>query len=607
MADESLAVASRAEIISCFKETHQKPRTSNPAPCHVAPTTESSSISENFTDSGYSSPDDPVIFDSRERLQESKPRPNGIPVKLGGRDLLRFKIAPDKSTRDRFSHVINQVEPLLLARLKKKTGERIGLIAFRSMILGTTAENAHEHIVVLCPSQLLDTVNEFFEKTKIIKELCEPSDQIPSISIIVEGREPRMMAQLLHSVMAMGPHPKSLDDIHMLGTQSLSGSSLVVKDTMGIAIIATCGGMIKVVDKTGKTILYGMTAGHVFNDANSQIAQGFANSSSPKSHDGWLTSGRVWKRDGLQEKGSDYDWALLAHEHIWHFGANRCRTRNSSGQPIEHVLTTEIGTFPPEVICQEVEMIAAPDSTKPGLLSCEPTRILLGAGDAFTQAYILTLDEGEVRSGDSGAWVVGSSSYDVFGHIVATDMFGDAYVVPLDQTFNDIQKSTGAISVQLASPQDFAAVVDDEALPGHVRRVDPYAALASWHEIWHPRGSNGIAQLPHHLNRSMTLPDSAYGSADSTPQVSLSAMPSCISDDLPSEFKATDDDTEDRLFGDYESGGILLWEEDNPAEEDESFGRSDKHSSKDGGPCARPPAKQRGLGHNENTGEEAHY
>ncbi|KAK1465930.1 hypothetical protein CMEL01_11922 [Colletotrichum melonis] len=565
MADESMAAANRAEIISCFKETHQKPWTSNPAPCHVAPITESSSVSENFTDSGYSSPDDPAIFDSRDRLQESKARPKGIPVKLGGRDLLRFKITPDKSTRDRFSHVINQIEPLLLARLKKKTGERIGLIAFRSMILGTAAENAHEHIVVLCPSQLLDTINEFFEKTKIIKELCEPSDQIPSISIIVEGREPRMMAQLLHSVMAMGPHPQSPDDIYMPGMQSLSGQCVVAKDTLGIAIIATCGGMIKVVDKTGKRMLYGMTAGHVFNDANSQITQDLANVWRPQYREEWLTPGRVWKRDGLQEKGPDCDWALLAPEHVWLFGANRYRTRDSSGQPIEHALTTEIGTFPPDTICQEVEMIDAPHSTKPGLLSSEPTRILLGAGDAFTQAYILTLDEGEVRSGDSGAWVVGSSSHDVFGHIVARDMFGDAYVVPLDQTFNDIRTSMDATSVQLASPQDFAAVAaavaGDESLPDHVRRVDPFTVLTSWHEIWHPRGSNGMAQLPNDPNRSTALPDSAYGSADSTPQVSLSAMPICISDNLPSDFKATDDATEECIFGSFEPGGIHLWEE----------------------------------------------
>lgn len=61
-----------------------------------------------------------------------------------------------------------------------------------------------------------------------------------------------------------------------------------------------------------------------------------------------------------------------------------------------------------------------------------------------------------VREGDSGAWVVGSAYHEVFGHIVAADMFGDAYVLPLEETFEAIRKSLGAASVQLASPQDFA-------------------------------------------------------------------------------------------------------------------------------------------------------
>ncbi|KXH41905.1 hypothetical protein CSIM01_02741 [Colletotrichum simmondsii] len=66
------------------------------------------------------------------------------------------------------------------------------------------------------------------------------------------------------------------------------------------------------------------------------------------------------------------------------------------------------------------------------------------------------MNDGEVREGDSGAWVVCSAYHEVFGHIVAADMFGDAYVLPLEDTFEAIRKSLGAASVQLASPQDFA-------------------------------------------------------------------------------------------------------------------------------------------------------
>lgn len=62
-----------------------------------------------------------------------------------------------------------------------------------------------------------------------------------------------------------------------------------------------------------------------------------------------------------------------------------------------------------------------------------------------------------VAEGDSGAWVVGSPIADVFGHVVATDMFGDAYVFPLDETFQDIKKSLGAKSAHLPSLDDFTS------------------------------------------------------------------------------------------------------------------------------------------------------
>ncbi|KAK1641019.1 hypothetical protein BDP81DRAFT_417890 [Colletotrichum phormii] len=113
-------------------------------------------------------------------------------------------------------------------------------------------------------------------------------------------------------------------------------------------------------------------------------------------------------------------------------------------------------------------MIADAEFSRSGLLSCEPARILLETSDAFTPAYILTLNVGEVGEGDSGAWVVGSSSHDVFGHTIAADMFGDAYIVPLDQTFADIQRSLGAESVHLPSPQDCTF---EQVFSGHFRSL----------------------------------------------------------------------------------------------------------------------------------------
>jgi hypothetical protein len=54
-----------------------------------------------------------------------------------------------------------------------------------------------------------------------------------------------------------------------------------------------------------------------------------------------------------------------------------------------------------------------------------------------------------LRDGDCGLWVVDSQTYEVFGHVVASNIFGEAYVVPLDDLFENIKHQLGAQSVGL--------------------------------------------------------------------------------------------------------------------------------------------------------------
>jgi hypothetical protein len=69
-----------------------------------------------------------------------------------------------------------------------------------------------------------------------------------------------------------------------------------------------------------------------------------------------------------------------------------------------------------------------------------------------------------VCDGDSGTWVVHSNSPEVYGHVVATDLFGDAYVVPMLDTFDDIRKHLGADYVGLPKAGDFPVRLCDQAL-----------------------------------------------------------------------------------------------------------------------------------------------
>jgi hypothetical protein len=53
--------------------------------------------------------------------------------------------------------------------------------------------------------------------------------------------------------------------------------------------------------------------------------------------------------------------------------------------------------------------------------------------------------------GDNGAWVVGLLSNELFGHVVASDVFGIAYVVPMADIFHDIQLRLSLDAVKLGA------------------------------------------------------------------------------------------------------------------------------------------------------------
>lgn len=404
MADASLAVLSRNEVISCHRKTDPEPRASKTALDRTTSTAESSSVSQDSRDSGYSSPGRHPISDSQDRVQGDRPsRPKGIAVKLGGQNLFRFKNTTSKPTIARLNYVIDKIEPLLLLVSLKKTGGRVAPMALRTMTLGTNEENAGEYIVVLCPKKLLGTVNDFFDKTKIIQELCEPTEQTPRLSIIVEGREPRLLAKLWHSHLSIESRPGDFCHSFLYNKPTLCGSSLRFEATLTEGKIATFGGMIKVVNMDGQGELYGMTAGHVFNNENMtkpifEYPEHSPTEVTQESPPGNRTAPRyrILAKDDYEERGPDFDWALVDFGDFA-FGPNTTRVNGVEGY-INDYLTAESGKFLGDETYQEVEIIRNKAGTCSGLLSCKPARVLLGESNAFTPAYILTLNQGEGQS-----------------------------------------------------------------------------------------------------------------------------------------------------------------------------------------------------------------
>jgi Clr5 domain len=55
----------------------------------------------------------------------------------------------------------------------------------------------------------------------------------------------------------------------------------------------------------------------------------------------------------------------------------------------------------------------------------------------------------DIRDGNSGSWVVDVLSYEVYGHLVASDAFRDGYVIPLAATLRDVKTELSAESICL--------------------------------------------------------------------------------------------------------------------------------------------------------------
>lgn len=76
----------------------------------------------------------------------------------------------------------------------------------------------------------------------------------------------------------------------------------------------------------------------------------------------------------------------------------------------------------------------------------------------------------DFRPGDSGAWIVDDITNEVYGHVVADDVFGRGYIVPIDDTLENIKDRLAIEAVFLPSRTD---VLNFKATPATHQSVHP--------------------------------------------------------------------------------------------------------------------------------------
>ena len=66
----------------------------------------------------------------------------------------------------------------------------------------------------------------------------------------------------------------------------------------------------------------------------------------------------------------------------------------------------------------------------------------------FQELYLLNQVDIRIalEFGDCGSWVIDDVTNEVYGHVVASDMFGEVYVVPLKAVLQDIEEQFTGIN-----------------------------------------------------------------------------------------------------------------------------------------------------------------
>ncbi|KAI1311641.1 hypothetical protein F5Y03DRAFT_284940 [Xylaria venustula] len=358
-------------------------------------------------------------------------------------------------------------------------------------------------IRALFTEPLLDTVSAKQRPTKGASMKLKYADHDDSLYLVIQcdKRDQRRMRKFfsqshVKEVIGNDITIHITTGLRQLATQELkvyaatprihSGAMIRIEGAHGSSI-ATLGGIIEVV-KAGRSVQYGLTAGHALNrlidnsncpspsyqsDTESDLdspydSDGFSDSFDDEESEVFLSihdaipapSELVSRIGNIKEhsfqstsSSTNHDWALLElhYDVLSNFVNYRVglrapepnkqthSTASTSRSPVSNPIRSPVGV---EILTSRGSQI--------GTLTSNTSSLLVAPGREFVETHDVVLDNGySLKPGDSGSWVICLTTGEVYGHVVSTDMFGEAYVMPLDDTLRDIQAHLRATYVGL--------------------------------------------------------------------------------------------------------------------------------------------------------------
>ncbi|KAH8790776.1 hypothetical protein BGZ57DRAFT_815095, partial [Hyaloscypha finlandica] len=399
------------------------------------------------TDSGYASKNP-----SQRGTPDSTPDTSAKALQLFD------DIPKPQSIQDRFINLKSQYTKPLFEFLgaPPKPTRNIRNIAMTLEYLGKERETAAPWVLIQCRKAIAKKIRNFFKQSNVEADFkpTEPTPFMPYLPILVHEESPEPVAR--SDILS---DPSSSEDTSTSFGVAIYGDQFSMVETLcgteikaeirGTIHTATIGGLISVVSKDGNKSLFALTAGHFIDvdqyddddddeDEDEDEDEEVYSSDDEDPHELDLVSlpnkllsskQDSTSKDDLQDR-PNLDWALIAIE-------------NDSVYLPNVVMSKEVALTSPGPtrtgLKREVAVAAAGGRALSGFLSQDWSYLALAPGNTMVRSYLLTFHNGQaLKKGDSGAWVTDSETHEVYGHIVASEAFGRAHVIPMNDIFSDI-------------------------------------------------------------------------------------------------------------------------------------------------------------------------
>ncbi|KAG4266475.1 hypothetical protein FPRO03_01759 [Fusarium proliferatum] len=418
----------------------------------------------------------------------SQDDPNEPPsLELPGTDLRHFDRPVSDHLKARFFDIkVLYTQPLLDYILKRKKNP--GDISMKLKYLGLSSLSAQLHIVIQCERKIAKRVRKFFAQGHVEEEL------LPDFRVFVlEKALLRLTDDEAIEVLA-----DSVPEITWCGTP--------IRLRRGnVSVVATFGGII-VVEATHKRLV-GLTAAHSLNKLHSPLSDQllthdrevpFSSSSSDASESESdsdcestiTTESSVQHPEHLDGKGLDttasqntleigtiicntfdapmaqnYDWAIIDLNQQATLPNRVVLGGQSDSSDFEEESDLEPILFLVGNPCVSVsrQVLVLKKGSKPtGEMSLDTSSVLISPGSSFVEVYDLAMEHGSsLGPGDSGSWVVDAKTSVLYGHVVSTDAFGEAQVMPIRSTLDSIKVQMNATRVFLPSNDDIRMLQEE--------------------------------------------------------------------------------------------------------------------------------------------------